>query len=57
MRTATITSMEVKTIYHISISPLNIEDILTEVLRKDRILLAALSAFEGYGNDNRATRS
>lgn len=51
MKTATITSMEVKTVYHISISPLNMEDIMEEVLRKDRSLLAALGAFEGYNLD------
>lgn len=51
MKKITITGMEVKTIYHISISPMNMEDIMEEVLRKDRSLLVTLGAFEGYNLD------
>lgn len=44
-----ITGMEVKTIYHISLTPMNMEDILAEVLKGDWSLMAAMEAFTGYG--------
>lgn len=53
MQNFTIASMEVKTIYDITISAADMEGILEDVLhRKDRGLLKACEAFQGYDLDS-----
>lgn len=52
MKNYHITGMEVKTIYHISLTAMNMEDILTEVLRRDRDIMKAMEAFQQYDLDS-----
>lgn len=48
MRKYHITGMEVKTVYNIEITPMDMEGILQEVLRGDWSLMASLEAFTEY---------
>lgn len=48
MRKYHITGMEVKTVYNIEITPIDMEAILEEVLRGDWSLMTTLEAFTDY---------